>query len=64
MPHQMLSDLDVRVKLNKQEGERLVDYGRELVPVNAEMLQELEHQLEGYGPQQPLAVAAPAFQDS
>ena len=64
MPHKVLPDLDVRVKLNQQEGERLVDYGRELVSVHTEMLEELEHQLEGHRPQQPLAVSAPAFQDS
>jgi hypothetical protein len=39
----VLSDLDMRVKLNEQEGQRLVDYRCELVPVHAEMLEELEH---------------------
>ena len=64
MPHEVLPDLDVRVKLNQQEGERFVDYGCELVSVHTEMLEELEHQLEGHCPQQPLAISAPAFQDS
>ena len=38
VPHQVLPDLDVWVKLNQQESERLVDYGSELVSIHAEML--------------------------
>ena len=39
MLHEVLSDLDVLVELDEQEGQRLVDHRSELVPVHTEVVQ-------------------------
>jgi hypothetical protein len=50
MFHQVLSNLYMRMELNQQEGEGLVNNWRELVPVYTEMLKKSKHQLKRDSP--------------
>jgi hypothetical protein len=50
---ELLPYIPVLVELNEEECEGLVDDRRVLVPVKREMVQKLEHLLEGHGPQDP-----------
>jgi len=48
----------MRVELNQQEGQGLVDYGCELISVYTEMLKKLKHKLERYCPEKALPITA------
>lgn len=56
LSHQLLSDLNMRMKLDEKESERFVNDRCELVPVDTEVLQQFEHDLETGRPQYAHAI--------